>query len=111
MEVLGEKWAVGSGTRISLSLLDFEAFNLVRRAVRFLMGRRLESEWLMESISERIQAFRISKGGLMKNFKIQASLLFILRRLPACLLASPEAQALRTSPVLEGTHRDKQLGQ
>jgi hypothetical protein len=79
MEVLGEKWAVGSGTRISLSLLDFEAFNLVRRAVRFLMGRRLESEWLMESISERFQAFQISMvGGLMKNFKIQASLLFIL---------------------------------
>lgn len=43
--VLGEKWAVGSGTR--MSLLDFENFTLVRRIVRILMGRRLELDWLM----------------------------------------------------------------
>lgn len=43
--VLGEKWAVGSGTR--MSLLDFETFTLVRRIVRILMGRRLELDWLM----------------------------------------------------------------
>lgn len=69
MEVLGEKWAVGIGTR--MSLLDFEAFNLVRRPVRFLMGKRLESEWLMDSNRERIKSFQITVvGGLMKNFEI-----------------------------------------
>lgn len=88
-----------------MSLLDSEAFSLVRRTVRILMGRRLVSEWLMDSASERIKAFQTTVvGGLMKNFKIQASLLFLLRRLPASPLPSTEAHALRTSPVLEGTH-------
>lgn len=62
-----------------MSLLDFEAFTLVRRIVRILMGRRLELEWLMNSTSERTKAFQTPVVvGLMRNLRIQGSLLFLL---------------------------------
>lgn len=109
--VLGEKWAVGSGSR--MSLLDSEAFSLVRRTVRILMGKRLVSEWLMDSASERIQGIP-DYCGWRPHEEFQDTGFPSFSSPKAACFSSTQYRSphLKNEPSFRRhTHKDKQLGQ